>query len=93
MSTDLYGFVAAFLTTIAFLPQVLRTYKTKSADDVSILMLLMFISGLCFWIIYGSKLHSLPVVIANTITLILNSSILAMKLAYSLNDSKRDLTV
>ncbi len=88
MSADFYGFVAAFLTTIAFLPQVLRTYRTRSASDVSILMLLLFITGLFFWVVYGLQAHSLPVLIANLITLILNLSILAMKFIYS---EKRNL--
>ena len=82
MDTDSYGFIAAFLTTIAFLPQVVRTYTTKSAEDVSIVMLLMFIVGLLFWIIYAVKVNSLPVLIANVVTLILNTSILILKLNY-----------
>ncbi len=80
---DFYGYIAAFLTTIAFLPQVLRTYRTRSAEDVSFLMLLLFISGLVFWIVYGFQLHSLPVLVANVITLIFNISILLMKLLYT----------
>tara|TARA_B100001250_G_C19688150_1_gene739020 strand:- start:173 stop:430 length:258 start_codon:yes stop_codon:yes gene_type:complete len=82
MNSDFFGFSAAFLTTIAFLPQLLRTYKTKSAEDVSILMLLMFIVGLLFWIIYAVQVNALPVLIANVVTLILNASILILKLMY-----------
>ena len=83
MTTDSYGFIAAFLTTIAFCPQVLRTFRTKSVDDVSLLMLVLFISGLLFWIVYGLKSHAFPVLVANVITLIMNSAILIMKLAYT----------
>ena len=82
MNNDVFGFIAALLTTIAFFPQLLRTYKTKSAEDVSIVMLLMFIVGLLFWIIYAVKVSSLPVLIANIVTLILNTSILILKLNY-----------
>ena len=68
---EFYGYIAAILTTVAFLPQLIKTYKTKSAEDVSIVMLLMFILGLIFWIVYGIKSKALPVVIANFITLFL----------------------
>ena len=82
MAPDFFGFSAAILTTIAFLPQVFRTAKTKSADDVSILMLIIFITGLFFWIIYGIQAHSIPVLAANIVTLILNTILLALKLIY-----------
>ena len=85
MSTENFGFIAAFLTTIAFLPQVLRIIRTRSADDVSILMLVLFISGLLFWVVYGIRAHARPVLVANTITLILNISILGMKIFYTNN--------
>ena len=79
---DTFGFIAAALTTIAFLPQVIKTWRTKKAEDVSIVMLLMFITGLIFWIIYALQVSILPVLIANIITLILNLSILSLKLIY-----------
>ena len=79
---DLFGFSAAFLTTIAFLPQLYKTWKTKSADDVSLIMLILFLSGLICWIIYGSKIHSTPIVVANVLTFIFNFSILILKITY-----------
>ena len=85
MSVELYGFVAASLTTIAFLPQLIKIIRTKSADDVSILMLSLFIIGVFFWILYGFLVHSLPVLVANVITLTLNCSILVLKIFYSNN--------
>ncbi|AAQ00238.1 MULTISPECIES: SemiSWEET transporter [Prochlorococcus] len=88
--TDFYGFFAAFLTTIAFLPQVIKTFRTKSAEDVSVLMLVLFITGLIFWIIYGLGSNALPVVVANVITLIFNVSILTLKLAYGKNKIKTE---
>ena len=80
---DLFGFLAALLTTIAFLPQVYKTWKTKSADDVSFTMLILFITGLICWIIYGLKIDSIPIVLANIITFIFNFSILILKINYS----------
>ena len=79
---DLFGFSAALLTTIAFLPQLYKTWQTKSANDVSLIMLILFITGLIFWIIYGLKIHSIPILVANIITLIFNFSILILKIAY-----------
>ncbi len=83
---DTFGFIAAILTTIAFLPQLIKTYKTKSAEDVSMVMLLMFIIGVFFWIIYGWKSHSFPVLIANIITFVLNLLILFGKVYFSEKD-------
>ena len=82
ISPDDFGFIAATLTTIAFLPQVIKTWRTKKAEDVSIVMLVMFISGLLFWIIYAIQTNSLPVLIANVITFMLNITILILKLIY-----------
>ena len=83
---DLFGFLAALLTTIAFLPQLYKTWKTKSANDVSLIMLILFIIGLFFWIIYGLKINSIPILVANIVTFIFNLSILILKLAYSKNN-------
>ena len=79
--TELYGLAAALLTTIAFIPQLYKTWKSQSSNDVSALTLVMFITGLLFWIIYGLQINSLPIIIANVITLLLNSSILFLKLS------------
>ena len=80
---DLFGFLAALLTTLAFLPQLYKTWKTKTADDVSLFMLILFITGLICWIIYGIKIHSIPILVANIITFIFNFSILILKVSYS----------
>jgi len=80
---DLFGFSAAFLTTIAFLPQVYKTWQTKSAEDVSIFMLILFITGLICWIIYGLKINSIPILVANVVTFIFNFLILILKITYS----------
>ncbi len=80
---DFFGLLAALLTTIAFLPQLYKTWKTKSADDVSLFMLILFIIGLFCWIIYGLKINSIPILVANIITFIFNFSILILKITYS----------
>ena len=83
MNIDIFGYFAAVLTTAAFLPQLIKTLKTKKADDVSLTTLIMFIMGVLFWIIYGYKISSLPILIANFITLSLNLLILISKIYFS----------
>ena len=79
---DSFGFLAALLTTIAFLPQLYKTWQTKSAEDVSLIMLILFITGLFCWIIYGIKIHSIPILVANIVTFVFNFSILILKITY-----------
>lgn len=78
--TNWIGTLAGILTTIAFIPQVAKTWKTKSAGDISLLMFLLFSSGVLLWLIYGVLLHALPIIVANGITLSLSASILVLKL-------------
>ena len=80
---EIIGYFAAVTTTIAFIPQLLKTIITKKAGDVSLITLLLFITGVGAWIIYGYEISSLPILIANTVTLILNLLILIFKLIYS----------
>ena len=79
---DFFGFLAALLTTIAFLPQLYKTWQTKKADDISLIMLILFITGLICWIIYGFKINSIPILLANIITFIFNFLILILKITY-----------
>ena len=83
INIDFFGYLAAILTTAAFLPQLIKTISTKKAEDVSLITLIMFISGVFSWIIYGYKISSLPILIANLITFFLNSLILFFKIFYA----------
>ncbi len=87
VNIEFFGYFAAILTTAAFLPQLIKTLKTKKAEDVSLLTLIMFICGVGAWIIYGYKISSKPILIANIITFVLNLFILISKLYYSKNSS------
>lgn len=78
----LLGLLAGLLTTTAFVPQVLRTWRTKSANDLSTGMFVVFCSGVALWLIYGILTHDLPVVVANAVTLMLALTILVMKFRY-----------
>ena len=83
MNIEYYGYFAAILTTAAFLPQLIKTLNTKKADDVSLVTLIMFICGVASWIIYGYSISSLPILIANITTFILNFFILFSKIYYA----------
>ena len=83
LNVEFFGYFAAILTTLAFLPQLLKTLKTKKAEDVSLITLIMFLTGVMSWIIYGYKISSSPILIANIITFILNLLILIFKISFS----------
>lgn len=76
------GLLAGSLTTIAFLPQAVKTWKTKSTRDVSLGMFVTFCTGVLLWIIYGLLVEDLPVLMTNIVTFILASTILWFKLKY-----------
>ena len=78
----LIGYMAGTLTTISFLPQVIRSWKTKSTHDISFAMLVLFGLGMLLWAIYGFWIESLPIILANVITFGLIIVLLAMKVRY-----------
>ena len=80
---EFFGYFAAILTTLAFIPQLVKTLKTKKAEDVSLTTLIMFLTGVAAWIIYGIQISSKPILVANVITFLLNFFILVFKLNYS----------
>lgn len=77
---DALGLVAGTLTTISFLPQVARTWRTRRTDDISLAMLVLFSVGVGLWIVYGVLMGSLPVIVANAATLFLILIILGIKI-------------
>lgn len=76
------GYVAATLTTLAFLPQALKTLRTRDTRAISLGMYVVFTVGVVFWLVYGFVLESWPMILANTVTLVLSLAILSMKLAW-----------
>lgn len=78
----LIGFAAGFCTTIAFLPQAIKTWKTKSAKDISLGMYTVFCTGVLLWLTYGFLINDLPIIITNLVTIILAASILYFKLSF-----------
>jgi MtN3 and saliva related transmembrane protein len=76
------GFLAGILTTISFLPQVIKTWRTKRVEDFNLLFMLLFTIGLIFWLVYGIIINEWPIILANSVTLVLNFVLLWMKLKY-----------
>ena len=83
LNIEFFGYFAAILTTLAFLPQLIKTLKTKKAEDVSLITLIMFLTGVLSWIVYGYKIASIPILLANLITFVLNLLILIFKITFS----------
>lgn len=74
------GLVAAVLTTLAFLPQVIQTWRSKSTDGLNLGMLLALSTGVALWLVYGLGTGQLPVILANGLTLMLVMVLLGLKL-------------
>ena len=80
--TSVIGLCAGALTTIAFLPQVLKAWKTKSTKDLSLTTFVIFWLGVSLWLVYGILIDDLPIILANSITFLMAMSIVAIKLKY-----------
>jgi len=78
----LLGFAAATCTTVAYAPQFIKVWKTRSARDISLGMFLVMLLGLALWLVYGLLSGDAPLVAANAITMLLAGGILVMKLKY-----------
>jgi MtN3 and saliva related transmembrane protein len=82
MNGEWIGFVAATLTTLSFVPQAVRTIRTRDTRGISLWMYVMFTVGLACWLAYGFVLMSWPMILSNIVTLLLSLTILTMKLRY-----------
>jgi MtN3 and saliva related transmembrane protein len=76
------GFAAGTLTTLAFMPQVLKSWKRRSVDDLSLGMLVAFNLGIILWIAYGVAIAALPIIATNVVTLTLTATLLALKVGH-----------
>jgi MtN3 and saliva related transmembrane protein len=79
---EIVGFAAGTLTTLSFVPQVMKTARTRRCDDVSLTMLLAFTLGIALWEVYGLYLHSMPIILANAVTLGLTGAMIVMKVRF-----------
>ena len=82
---QLTGYCAGILTTISFVPQLIRVWRLRSARDISLAMFLAFSLGVFLWLVYGISLHSIPIILANGTTLALSLTILILKLRFDRN--------
>lgn len=81
-TTDFIGYFSAFLTTFAFVPQAYHSWKTRDLSGVSLPMYSLFTAGVLGWIVYGSRISSWPILLANIITLLLACLVLGLKLKH-----------
>jgi MtN3 and saliva related transmembrane protein len=81
-STDWIGYLAATLTTVSFVPQVWLSWRTKQVDGISLGMYLVFTVGIALWLVYGVMMSAWPLIMANSITLVLAGTILFLKLRH-----------
>lgn len=87
-AVDLLGAVAGVLTTVAFVPQVHKTWKTRSGRDISLGTFALFSLGVLLWLLYGVAIGSLPIVVANAVTLLLALAVLVLKLHFDRTGAK-----
>ncbi|OKH23303.1 hypothetical protein NIES593_10225 [Hydrococcus rivularis NIES-593] len=78
----LLGLIAGILTTLAYLPQAIKTWQSKSADDISWSMLIILSVGIVLWLVYGVSIRNIPLIVANVVTFFLTSIILVLKIRY-----------
>lgn len=81
-TTDLIGYFSAFLTTFAFVPQAYHSWKTRDLSGVSLPMYSIFSLGVLGWIVYGVLIASWPIIMANSVTLVLACAVLCLKLKH-----------
>jgi len=79
---EIIGIIAGCCTTASFVPQVVRTWKTRSVKDISLRMYMLLCLGVVLWLVYGVLVGSLSVVLANAVTLVLAAAVLVMKIRY-----------
>jgi len=81
-SVTFLGLAAAFCSTAAFLPQVVKTWRTRSTADISLVMFLLLVGGIALWLAYGIIQQDLPLIVANTVTLVFAATILYFKVRH-----------
>lgn len=83
MVWEIIGYAAAFLTMFGFLPQVIKMYRTKSVNDISLLTIMQFMLGIFLWLIYGIHLKNAVIILANSVTFLIILAGLVLFLKYS----------
>jgi MtN3 and saliva related transmembrane protein len=79
-AVTMLGLLAGALTTVAFVPQVVKTWRTRSTHDISLWMFSILVAGIIAWLVYGAIIGDLPLIAANAVTLLLAGAILIFKI-------------
>ncbi len=82
MSMEWAGYLAAAMTTLAFVPQAVKTIRTRDTRSISLGMYVVFTAGIAMWLVYGIALNSVPMILANIVTFLLSATILGLKLKH-----------
>ena len=82
MSKEWAGYLAAMLTTLSFVPQAVKTIRSRDTRGLSLGMYVVFTAGVAMWLVYGIALHSIPMILANVVTFLLSATILGLKLKH-----------
>jgi MtN3 and saliva related transmembrane protein len=82
MNNEWFGYLAAILTTGSFVPQALKTIRSRNTSGISLAMYVIFTIGVAAWLVYGIAIQSWPMILANSVTLGLAVTILAFKIRY-----------
>lgn len=89
MDVTVIGGAAGFLTSIAIIPQMIKTWKTRHARDLSLWQQIIVIAGLALWLCYGIMLGDLPLILSNSFTLLCYGLLLTMKILFDRGDKRR----
>ncbi len=76
------GYLAAAMTSLAFVPQALKTIRTRDTRSISLGMYVVFTIGIAFWLVYGIALQSMPMILSNIVTFMLSATILGLKIKH-----------
>ncbi|RNA60495.1 hypothetical protein D1631_18570 [Chryseobacterium nematophagum] len=82
MNTDILGIIAGILTSTAMIPQLVKVFRTKKVEDLSLGMLIFGVTGLSIWLIYGFLKKDFPIILSNTIALMVNLGLLVSHIRY-----------
>lgn len=82
MSMEWAGYLAATMTTLSFVPQAVKTIRSRDTSGLSLGMYVVFTFGVAMWLVYGIALHSVPMILANVVTFLLSATILGLKLRH-----------
>lgn len=76
------GYLAAAMTTLAFVPQALKTIRTRDTRSISLGMYVVFTIGIAFWLVYGIAMNSMPMILSNIVTFLLSATILGLEIKH-----------